>query len=101
MWIKHFPLLWIRLQLTDRKLIGFPIPIFVIQEIMDCFLDLLLLISIVHPKKSTSSPSVISVPALRNLIQALMRLFDSVTDSGPYELVGIRTDKVTITIRVL
>lgn len=101
--IKGFRLLWIKLETQNRRFISipFPIPLYIFQELLDCFLDLLTVacffIPIVPNPKSSSRITIYSVKAL---IIVVMRLLDSLTEDEPYDLVDIATDKVKVLIKI-
>lgn len=103
MWIKGCHLLWIKLQIESRRFIGipFPIPLFIFQELLDCFLDLLTAACFFIPKTpDPSSSSRITISSVKVLITMIVKLLDSLTGDGPYDLVEVTTDKVKVLIKV-
>ncbi|WP_313130919.1 hypothetical protein [Anaerocolumna sp.] len=101
--IKGFRFLYIKLQIEDKRFIRipFPIPLYVFQELLDCFLDLLTVACLFVPKVSDpDSSSRITIYSAKVLVIMVMKLLDSLTDGEPYDLVDVTTDKVKVLIKV-
>lgn len=101
--IKGFRLLWIRLQTRDRRFIRipFPIPLYIFQELLDCFLDLLAVAYFFVPKvPDPDSSSRITIYSVKALVIMAMKLLDSLTGDEPYDLVDVTTDKVRVLIKI-
>jgi len=100
---RHFRILWFKLQLEEKRHfhIAFPIPLYIFQEILDCILDLLSVICFFAPKKQAEGFSfIVYVNMSKELIIMVMKLFDSVTESEPYDLVDVSVDKVKLSLKV-
>lgn len=100
---KGFRILWIKIIIDKHRHVHlhFPIPLYVFQELLDCLLDLLAVTSLFAPRNSGSfkSPSFF-IHAIRELVQMLLKLFDSFTESEPYDLVEVSNDDVRISIKI-
>lgn len=59
----------------------------------------MVLICFFVPKKSNSS-LYLSVHNIKELVQMLMKLFDSFTESEPYDLVNLTADKIKVSIKI-
>lgn len=101
--IKSFPILWIKLQMEEKKHINLsiPVPISVIQEILDGTLDLLQLICLFKRNRYyTNTTSSISINTIKELLLMTMKLLDSLTEGEPYDLVNVAADKVKVSIKI-
>lgn len=101
--IKGFRLLWIKLQIENRRFISipFPIPLYIFRELLDCFLDLLTVACFFVPKvPDPDSSSRITVYSVKVLVIIVMKLLDSLTEDEPYDLVDVTTDKVKVLIKI-
>ncbi len=98
--IKGFRLLWIKLQIENKKFISipFPIPLYIFQELLDCFLDLLTFACFFVPKPNSSSR--ITIYSVKALVIIVIKLLDSLTKGEPYDLVDVTTDKVKVLIKI-
>jgi len=93
--------LWFRLRVNNGRdiRICFPLSIHVFRELLDSFMDLLSLISVFVPK----SPALGSGKSIRTageLIRALIALLGSVSGDGPYDLLDIETEGVSVSINI-
>lgn len=101
--IRGFRILWIRLQLEDRRFIRIPLPIqlYIIEELLDCFLDLLSIAGFFTPQKLVINSSArISVHSLKALVIAAITLLRSLGEDEPYDLIDVATDKVSVLITI-
>ncbi len=101
--IKGFRLLWIRIRTTNKRFIDipFPIPLYLFQELLDCFLDLLSVICFFVPKEPDSNPSSrITIHSVKLFVIMLIKLIDSLGGEEPYDLVDVTTDQVQVLIRI-
>lgn len=101
--IKGFRLLCIQLQIEGKKFlrIPFPVPLFIFQELLDCFLDLLTIACFFVPKvPDLDSSSRITISSAKVLVTMVMKLLDSLTGDDPYDLVDVTTNKVKVLIQV-
>ncbi len=100
---RGFRCLWIRLQLKDKRFIKMPFPIqlYILEELLDCCLDLLSIACLFIPQRSTGgSSSQISVHSMKELVLDVMALLRALNDDEPYDLIDICTDEVQLSIRV-
>ncbi len=100
---KSFRLLWLKLQREDNRhfYFTFPIPFYVFQELLDCFLDLLTLACLFVPNNPNSNlSSSFTVYTVKELVQITMKLLDSITEGEPYDLVDVTADKVRVSIKI-
>ncbi|HHV13435.1 MAG TPA: hypothetical protein GXX75_24480 [Clostridiales bacterium] len=101
--IKGFRLLWIKLQIENKRFIRIPIPIpfYIFQELLDCFLNLLTVTCFFLPKvPDPDSSSRITIYSVKALVIMVMKLLDSLNGDEPYNLVDVTTDKVKVLIKV-
>ncbi|WP_303871149.1 hypothetical protein [Acetobacterium wieringae] len=78
----------------------FPIQLYIIEELLDCCLDLLSIACLFIPQRSPSGSSEISVHSIKELVLDVMALLRALNDDEPYDLIDIRTDEVQLSIRV-
>ncbi|WP_414150829.1 hypothetical protein ACIZ62_18185 [Acetobacterium carbinolicum] len=101
--IRGFHALWIRLQIEDRRFIRipFPIPIYIFEELLDCFLDILVIACIFVPKAPhPNATSRISVHLVKELVADVITLLGSLNIDEGYDLIDVATDKAKVLIRV-
>lgn len=101
--IKSCRFLWFRLQFEERSFIRIPFPIslYVFQELLDCFADLLTAASFLIPKASDySSASRITINSLKELIIMVIRLLDSLTEDESYNLIDVTTGRIKVLIKI-
>ncbi|MDF2911563.1 MAG: hypothetical protein K0Q56_2444 [Sporolactobacillus laevolacticus] len=93
--------IWFKIQTQNGKSVRlhFPISLYVLLELLDCFLVLIKLVCLFAPKRP-SSGSHISIHAIKELIPMLMELLRSITKDGPYDLVDVAADNVKVSIRI-
>lgn len=101
--IKGFRCLWIRLQIEDKRFIKIPFPIqlYIFEELLVCFLDLLSVASFFAPKTTAPNPSShISIHLVRALVIDVIKLLRSLSSDEPYDLIDVTTDKVKVLIKI-
>lgn len=101
--IKGFRILWIRLQIEDKRFIKIPLPIqlYIFEELLDCFLDLLSIACFFVPKGPTPRTSArVSVHVVKTLVCDCIKLLRSLSGDEPYDLIDVATDKVKVSIRI-
>lgn len=101
--IKCFHLLWIKLRIENRRFISipFPIPLYIFQELLDCFSDLLTVACFFVPKVPDPNSSFrLTIYSVKDLVIIAMKLLDSLTGDEPYDLVDVTTDKVKVLIKI-
>lgn len=101
--IKGFHALWLRLELEDSRFIKipFPIPLYIFEELLDCFLDILIIVCFFAPKSATPNPSSrISIHLAKELVIDVIKLLQSLNGEEPYDLIDVSTDKVKVLIKI-
>ncbi|WP_373482124.1 hypothetical protein [Acetobacterium sp.] len=101
--IKGFRSLWIRLQIEDKRFIKIPFPIklYLFEELLDSFLDILIIACFFAPKvPAPNASSRISVHLVKELIVAVIILLRSLNGDEPYDLIDVTTDKVKVLIKI-
>ncbi|MBC3889403.1 hypothetical protein GH810_13895 [Acetobacterium paludosum] len=101
--INGFRALWIRLQIEDRRFIKipFPIPLYIFEELLDCFLDILIIACFFTPKVlASNTTSRISVHLVKELTYDVIKLLQSLNSNEPYDLIDVSTDKVKVLIKI-
>lgn len=95
--------LWIKLRIENRRFIRFPfpIPLYIFQELLDCFQDLLAAACFFIPKvPDPSSSAPITIYSVKELVIITEKLLDSLAGDEPYDLVDITTDEVKVLIKI-
>ena len=92
---------WLKLRTRGGKgfHLRFPIALYVFQELLDSFADVMAVACVFVPKKVDSNPRI-SVHAIRELILMLITLLGSITYDGPYDLVDVSADGVMVQIKI-
>ena len=101
MWTKRVPIIWCKVELQKSRNIRFSLPLSltVLIELLDCAHDLLSLLYILTPK-SASIYAQLSPHQIEELMSALKRLLRSMAEDGPYELLTLSADQLSLSIKV-
>ncbi len=100
---KSFRLIQIKLQVNNNVHFNFPFPIpfYIFQELLDCFLELIIFVCLFIPKPANPGlSSSFSVYAAKELVQMVIQIFDSITECEPFDLVDVSADHVRVSIKV-
>ena len=103
MWNRGFRILWIKVQTTGERhfYINLPVCLFVFQELFDCVLDIMELACLFLPKNPPAHlPYAFSAQAVKELIRATDKLFRSLTDCEPYDLVEVNAKNVIVSVKI-
>lgn len=103
MWNRGFRILWVKVHITGEHhfFLSLPISLIVFQELFDCVLDLMEFACLFIPKNPPAHiPYAISAQSVKDLIQATDKLFRSITDCEPYDLVEVNAKNVTVSIKI-
>ena len=103
MLIRGCRFLWIKLRIENRRFIRipFPIPLYIFQELLDCFQDLLTATCIFIPKvPDPGSSASITMYSVKELVIMTKKILDSLAGDEPYDLVDITTDEVKVLIKI-
>ena len=94
-------ILWLKLRMeTQHRLyLPLPIPLFIFRELFDDTSDLLTIANAFIPKKPDPN-SPVTINTIKDLVQLLMKLFDSLTEGEPYTLVDVTADKINFSIKI-
>ncbi len=101
--IKKYRFLWIKLELDNRRIlrIPFPISLYVFQELLDSFLDVLTIACLFAPKLTYPyNTTKITLYSAKTLVDVVKKLLTSLAGEEPYELVEVTTDKVRVSIQI-
>jgi len=104
MWIRWFRILWVKVSITEGRhfYLNFPVCLNVFQELFDCVLDLMEFACIFVPKNpSAHSPSTVTTRQVKELIHATDKLFHSITDCEPYDIVEVSVKNVSVSIKIV
>lgn len=100
---KGFRILWIKINVDKHREIHLrlPVSLYVFQELLDCVLDLIALVCLFVPRTPPSykSPSFY-IHSSREVLQMLLKLFDSLSESEAYDLVEVTNDNVRVSIKI-
>ena len=101
MWNRNLRIIWFKLQMDKNPYIAltFPIPLYMFTEILDCTYELLAVICLFVSKSLISSSSV-SVYTIKNLVEMIIKLLDSLVDGEPYDLVDVSADRMRVSIKI-
>ncbi len=100
---KGFRILWLKLRTEENKhfYLSFPVPLYIFQELLDCTLDLLKLACLFARNRSNPDSSLsLTVYTVKEFVQITMKLLDSLTEDGPYNLVDVTAHKVKISVGI-
>ena len=100
---KGFRIIWVKINVDKHKEIhlNFPVSFYVFQELLDCLLDLQAFVCLFVPKTASSYKSpTFYIHSSREVLQMLMKLFDSITEHEPYDLVEVSHDNVKVSIKI-
>jgi len=100
---RRFRSLWIQLHIEDKHyiIIPFPIPLYIFEELLDSFLDILIIACFFASKTpAPNASSRVSVPLVKELVVALIVLLRSLNGDEPYDLVDVSTDKAKVLIKI-
>lgn len=100
--IRGYKVLWLSLKLDGNKRIHFtlPIPLFIFRELLDCLMDLLVLVSLFVPGRHKYISSGYTAGSVRELAAALDKLLDALSEGEPYELVGVSCKNVNVSVKI-
>lgn len=104
MWNRWFRILWIKINITGEHHfhMNLPVCLCVFQELFDCVLDLMEFACIFVPKyPSVRSPGAVSARQVKELIHATDKLFHSITDCEPYDIVEVNVKNVSVSIKII
>ncbi len=102
---RSFHLIWIKLRIQNKIHFNlpFPIPLYIFQELLDCILDLLIFTCLFIPKPAKPQPYSsfsYTVYTVKELVQMIIKLFDSLTESAPYDFVDVAAENVRVSIKI-
>ncbi len=103
MWIKGFRSLKIKIRVEDKRCLylPFPIPFSIMQELLECILDLLHVICFFVPKLSEGdSESQMTVHSVKKIVIMVLKSLDSLLGEEPFDFIDVTTGKVEVTIKV-
>lgn len=101
MWNKSFHIVWFKLDIENNRhfFLTFPVPLYIFQELLDCILDLLTVACLFTPNmRREKNPYKIN--NIKELVQMTMKLFDSLAEEEPYDLVDVTANKVSISVKI-
>jgi hypothetical protein len=102
MWNRGFRILWLKVNVNEKRHIhfSFPLSLFVFQELLDGFLDLLTFLCFFVPRKPDKAYSKIGIHQVREITFTILKLIDSLTAGEPYELVDVSADNVKVSVKI-
>lgn len=102
MWNRNFRILWVKIHVTENKhfYMNLPISLYAFEELAECVMDLLTLACFLVPKRISSYSSSVSVHTVKEVMQAILRVFESLTFDEPYDLVEVEAKNVKVSIKI-
>lgn len=102
MWNRNFRILWVKIHITENKhfFMNLPISLYAFEELTECAMDLLTLACFFVPKSTYVRSSSVSVHAVREVMQAVIKMFDSLTFDEQYDLVEVEAQNVKVSIKI-
>lgn len=102
MWNRKHRILWLRLQTADNKFFrfSFPIPLYVFWELLDSTLDLSAFVCLFVPDTAHLNTPIPSIYVIKELLQMVMDLLDSLTDDEPYDFIDVTADKIKVSLKI-
>lgn len=99
---KGFRIVWVKVHINDKKSfhLNLPISFYAFEELLDCFMDLLNFACFFEPHNYKPAFSTLSMHTIRDLLEALIKLFDSITFTEPYDLVEVELENVRVSVRI-
>lgn len=99
---KGFRLIWVKVQVDKNKHfhITFPVSMFVFLELLDSVTDLLDIACFFSSKRTIPVSPSYSIHTIKDMVQMIDSLLDSITDSEPYDLIDVTADQVRIAISI-
>ncbi|WP_271714681.1 hypothetical protein [Anaeromicropila herbilytica] len=101
--IRGFHIIWLKVHVEKARTIRFniPIPMYMLEELLDGTLDLIkLLCFFTRNQAIRSHTSSVNLLVGKELLQMTAKLIDSLTEEGPYNLVDVEVDKVKVSIKI-
>lgn len=96
--------MWVHVRVTNEKKItlSFPVPLFVLDELLDCSLDLLTVVLFFVPKKARlCGKEYLSPEVLQEVLESTRILLKSLKEHGPFDLVDVTTKEAQVLIKIL
>ncbi|MGN6713119.1 hypothetical protein [Anaerocolumna jejuensis] len=109
MWSKIYPVMWVSVKGKEKRAfsISFPIPLSLLDELIDSTVDLLSVIKLFTPNapvsKITSGEKkyVFTPEALKVFLEAVRTTMHSLKKDGSYDLVDVATNEVQVLVKIL
>ena len=102
MWSSHPRIILFRLQTESHRGFTVPIPLYILEELLDCLYDIVSVVCLFEPKLQAGEEHMARRPVhnARELLWLTQELLGSLWDSEPYELLSVTADKVAVTIKI-
>jgi len=98
---RGFRIVWVKVHINNKSFhLNLPISFYAFEELLDCFMDLLNFVCFFEPHNYKPAYSALSMHTIRELLYALIKLFDSITFTEPYDLVDVEVENVKVSIRI-
>ncbi len=102
MWNKNFRVLWVKIHVTENKhfYMNLPISLYAFTELSECVMELLTLVCFLVPRGISPSPYSVSVHAVKDVMQSVLKIFESLTFDEAYDLVEVEAENVKVSIKI-
>ncbi len=102
MWNNKFRVLWVKIHITENRHIylNLPISLYAFVELTECVMDLLTLACFFTPKDWRPSPYSVPLYAVKELMQSVIKVFESLTFEEAYDLVEVEAQNVKVSIKI-
>jgi hypothetical protein len=77
-----------------------PISLYAFEELTECIMDLLTFACFFVPKGLRPSPYSLSVHEAKEVMQSILRMFESLTFDEAYDLVEVEAQNVKVSIKI-
>lgn len=94
-------MIWFKLHTQNGRNIRLSVPIslFVLRDLLDSMLDSMTLVCLFAPKAPRSG-SRFSPHAVKEILRTAVAMLGSVTQDGPYDLVDVAADNVSVCVKI-
>ena len=95
-------ILWVKIHITENRhfYMNLPISLYALAELTECVMDLLTLACFFTPKDWRPSPYSVTTYEFKEIMQDIIKIFESLTFDEAYDLVEVESQNVKVSIKV-